>query len=407
MYQIKCDGYILHDSRSNELRVIEPKCDMELNKTGKLTFSINPAHPFYDKIEKLKSEISLFQDGKWIFTGRVLNDETNIYKFKSVEVEGDLSYLLDSIQRPITYEIESDGIKLYLDDVISTHNDQVETKKQFSVGRVTVKEPNTFLAQSDYKDTLSTINESLIDNYKGYLFTRRDDNCNYLDYITSDDFPINNQVIRFGENLLKLNQNVKGEEIATVIIPIGSNSLTISDYKAFTDGTIIHDEGTDFIYDVESIRKYGYIYKVIKYSDITTAEDLVTIAKKELNYYNKLVVSLELSAFDLNLLDVKYDSIRVGQKIKVISKPHNINDYMIVEKMTINIDKPDKSTITLGTEERTSVDTNKSLSQKNSDVDKYVSSVDNYVTSQFDNDYVTRSEVNSAFNELASLIGGI
>ena len=57
MYQIKCDEYILHDSRSNNIRLVEPKCDMELNKTGTLSFRVQPTHPFFDSIKKHKSEI--------------------------------------------------------------------------------------------------------------------------------------------------------------------------------------------------------------------------------------------------------------------------------------------------------------------------------------------------------------
>ena len=54
MYQIKCVNrddnkeYILHDSRSNNLRVIQPKCELELNKTGSLSFKLPPNHVFFD-----------------------------------------------------------------------------------------------------------------------------------------------------------------------------------------------------------------------------------------------------------------------------------------------------------------------------------------------------------------------
>ena len=62
MYQIILDNrdgerYVLHDSRSNKVRVLEAKCDLQLNKTGTLTFTITPTHPHFDKIFKHKSEI--------------------------------------------------------------------------------------------------------------------------------------------------------------------------------------------------------------------------------------------------------------------------------------------------------------------------------------------------------------
>ena len=58
-----------------------------------------PTHPAYDKIRKLKSVITLYQDGEWVFSGRVLNDEKNFYNIKQISVEGELGYLNDSNQR--------------------------------------------------------------------------------------------------------------------------------------------------------------------------------------------------------------------------------------------------------------------------------------------------------------------
>ena len=104
MYQISCDGFILHDVRlEKKYRVINPCCQLELNTAGKLSFKISPSHPYYDKIQKLSSVITLTQDGEWIFSGRVLNDEVDFRKIKTVEVEGELSYLVDSNQRSAEY----------------------------------------------------------------------------------------------------------------------------------------------------------------------------------------------------------------------------------------------------------------------------------------------------------------
>ena len=80
MYQIVCDDYVLHDSVIDELKVIGAKCNLEVNKTGSLTFQIASTHPYYDKIKKHTSEIKLYQDDRVLFCGRVLNDETDFYK---------------------------------------------------------------------------------------------------------------------------------------------------------------------------------------------------------------------------------------------------------------------------------------------------------------------------------------
>lgn len=428
MYQIKCDGYTLHDSRSNNIRVIEPKCDMELNKTGTLSFRIPPTHPLFDSLKKHKSEISLYQDGEWIFTGRILNDETDIFGYKTVEVEGMLGYLLDSIQRSKEYHIAgSEKIKRYLADVLNIHNDQVEASKQFSVGDVYLDDTSDQLYKiSSYKDTLTTINEDLINTFGGYFFTRLNNGVKYLDYLKIDNFPINNQIIQFGKNILNLNKQVKGEDIATIILPLGQTKDSTSEIKTKVNlselpysksGTIIHEAGSEVIYDEEAVKEYGRITKVIEWGDVTEASNLLTKAKEQLNFYKLSSLSLELSVFDLHLLNVNTQSLRVGQKLRVISSPHGLDLYMIVQKITLDIDEPDKSVITLVTEERSAVDVNKgSISNKTNTTEKNITSTQNtqvVLSDQMNgyaedlSKYATISEVNLAFNELGLLIGGL
>lgn len=433
MYQIKCDGHTLHDSRSNNRRVVEPKCEMELNKTGTLSFRIQPTHPLFGSLKKHKSEVSLYQDGEWIFTGRVLNDETDIFGYKTVEVEGILGYLLDSIQRKKEYHISGDSkIERYLTDVLNIHNSQVEQSKQFTVGDVFVEDTSDQLYKiSSYRDTLTTINEDLIKTFGGYFFARLAGGVKYLDYLRLEDFPSNNQTIQFGKNILSLNQYVKGEDIATVILPLGSTQsssesdytdteekINISGLPYSKDGTIVHEAGSECIYDEEAVKEYGRITKVIEWGDVTEPSNLLTKAKEQLNYYKISNMSLELSVFDLHLLNVNIQSLRVGQKIRVISTPHSIDCYMIVKKIVLDIDEADKSKITLVTEERSAIDVNSgsSISNKANVTDKNVISIQQDLSDAMNGNfaggvdlsgYATVAEVNSAFNELGMLIGGM
>lgn len=431
MYQITCNGRTLHDSRSNNIRVVEPKCDMELRKTGTLSFRIQPTHPFFNELKKHKIEISLYQDGEWLFTGRVLNDETDIFGYKTVQVEGMLGYLLDSIQRTKEYHITGERkIEQYLTDVLNIHNSQVDESKRFTVGNIYLDDSSDQLYKiSSYKDTLTTINEDLINTFGGYFFARLGNGTKYFDYLTLENFPVNNQTIQFGKNILTLNKKVKGEDIATVILPLGEKTSTstggvdlkthvnISELPYSKDGTIIHEAGSECIYDEEAVKEYGYITKVIEWGDVKEPENLLKKAKEQLEYYKSSSTSLELSVFDLHLLDVNIDSLRVGQKIRVISTPHNLDQYMIVQKISLDIDQADNSKVTLVTEERSAVDVNSgSISNKTNTTDKNISSTQNLQQKMSDklnnymvdlSGYATISEVNMAFNELGLLIGGL
>ena len=432
MYQIRCDSNTLHDSRSNNIRVIEPKCEMELNKTGTLSFRIQPTHPFFKEIKKHKSELSLYQDGEWVFTGRVLNDETDIFGCKTVEVEGMLGYLLDSIQRTKEYHITgNEKIKQYLTDVLSIHNAQVDASKQIQVGDIYPDDESEQLYKiSSYKDTLTTINEDLIKTFGGYFFTRLTDGVKYLDYLTLENFPINTQVIQFGKNILTLNKKVKGEDIATVILPLGEKTssasgdvelkehVNLSGEPYSKDGTIVHEAGSECIYDEEAVEEYGRITKVIEFGEVKDPQNLLTKAKEQLDYYKTHALSIELSVFDLHLLNVDIQSLRVGQKIRVISQPHELDLYMIVQKITLDLDQSSNSTVHLVTEERSKVDVNTgSISNKTVNSDKNIIStqtlqqdliqrMDDYSYPDLSL-YATIAEVNSAFSELGTLIGGM
>ncbi len=68
-YVIKCNDYVLHDSRSQTLKLSIPKLNLELNKNVTFTFTIYNNHPYYEKINKLKSVISVYQDNKILFKG--------------------------------------------------------------------------------------------------------------------------------------------------------------------------------------------------------------------------------------------------------------------------------------------------------------------------------------------------
>ena len=75
MYQILCDDYVIHDPRIDELQVINAKCELEVNKTGALSFQIHSLHPYYNVFRKHVSQITLRQDDEVLFRGRVLNND--------------------------------------------------------------------------------------------------------------------------------------------------------------------------------------------------------------------------------------------------------------------------------------------------------------------------------------------
>ena len=90
MYKIYADRRLLYDPRLPDYGLLDVKCVLETNKTGTLTFKIPSTHPMLNEIRKMYTEISIYQDGEWLFSGRVLNDTEDFYGNSDVTCEGEL-----------------------------------------------------------------------------------------------------------------------------------------------------------------------------------------------------------------------------------------------------------------------------------------------------------------------------
>lgn len=88
--------------------------------------------------------------------------KTKTVKIDVEGAEGELAFLLDSVQRPYDYFGTISG---FLNLLIDNHNAQVEEAKWFTVGNVTVTDQNDYIVRSniDYVDTWTELQKKLID----------------------------------------------------------------------------------------------------------------------------------------------------------------------------------------------------------------------------------------------------
>ena len=84
----------------------------------------------------------MYQDDNLLFRGRIIDDQSGFYNQKQVTCEGELAFLLDSIQRPYTY---TGDIPAYFAQLITSHNSQVDEEHQFKVGNITVTDQNGYI----------------------------------------------------------------------------------------------------------------------------------------------------------------------------------------------------------------------------------------------------------------------
>ena len=356
MYTVRLDDKKIYDARIDDLTLIEPAIELEENNAGSFSFTIQNNHPSYNDIKRRKSIIKVYEDDEIIFAGMVYEIEEDFYKNKKVYCEGELSYLNDTIQRPAEYHDMT--VRGLLETYIENHNAQVEPEKQFKLGMVTVKDPNdSIYCYTNMETTLSCIKDDLLDDLGGIIRVRYMNNEKYIDYITEDDVRTNQQVIRLGENLINYTSNISSLDIATAIIPLG-NRLEESPIEALDMRLDIKsvNNNLDYVSDSIAVSNFGWIYKTVVWDDVTDANILKSKGEKYLtdSQFDNLII--EATALDMHLIDNNEMSIRLSDKIRIISKPHGLKDkYFRLTKQTINLNNPENNTITLGKEEHISL----------------------------------------------------
>lgn len=348
MYQVYCDGQLLHDPRLQEYQLVSPSLSLEVNKTGSFTFTQYPNHPESGRIQKLKSLIEVKKDGAVLFRGRPLSSKEGFYKQQDYTCEGELAFLLDSRVRP--FEMAG-GVTELFTYLINQHNEQVDEYKRFKVGTVTVNDPNDYINRSNitYETTWDILNTRLLNTLGGYLCVRHEEDGVYLDYLA--DFPyMSTQRITFGENLLDYARTRDGSEIATALIPLGAR-LTDADGKQTEERLTISDvnDEKDYVYDEAAVKQYGWIFSTQTWDDVNQAGNLKQKALETLQEMVKTVDTIEMTAADLSQMDQSFDDFRMGQYVFVDSLPHGMDgEKFLVTKITLNLSDPSQNKLTFG-----------------------------------------------------------
>ena len=371
MYKILCDGVLICDSRIEELALINPVVQLEENKAGSFSFYIPPEHPAYDSIQKRKSLIEVYQDNEVepIFSGVCVEETKDFYKQKKVYCEGELTFLNDSIQRPTRYQ--NITVRGLLEAYIANHNKQVDENKRFVVGQVTVSDKNDSLfCYTNMDSTMKAIKEDLVDDLGGFFRIRHVDGVRYIDYLAESQ-NTNTQSIKIGKNLLDFTTNIDASEIATAIIPLGCKDEERKIEGLDTRLTIESvNNGLDYVCNEEAVNNYGWIYKTVVWDDVTTAAALKSKGEQYLSEIQFENMVIEAKAVDLHLDNSEIEKFKLSDEIRVVSKPHGLNKYFRLTKITINLNNPGSNTITLGKEEKVSLSAK--TNQENAEIKKAI-----------------------------------
>jgi hypothetical protein len=124
-------------------KLISPTLTREFGKAGSLEFTIPLGNVAHSALQKLKTVVSVEQDGKEIWQGRVMNHEQDFLLRQKVHCEGELAYLNDTDVPP--YTAKDVTIRQFLDFLCDNHTSLTDSYKSFRIGNVTVEEQKRYV----------------------------------------------------------------------------------------------------------------------------------------------------------------------------------------------------------------------------------------------------------------------
>jgi len=359
MFYIYANGKSIYQPMDNTLSLFSPKLTLEMGKAGSLQFQIPPSNKYYNALPQLTTTITVEMDDIEIFRGRVLTNNRNFNNVRTIYCEGDLAYLVDSVQKAEKYDGKAHAL---FRKIIAAHNARVEASKRFTVGNITVENRDVLLTgksddiqdaetgKFDYKqiainsiadewqNTFDFIETCLIDYTGGYLRTRRQNGVTYVDLL-ADYGTTATQDIEFGKNLLDLTEEVSAEDVFTVLIPLGDENLTIESVN----------NGSDELVDTAAVARYGRIVKTHVFDSVNDPNTLLENGQRFLASNVNVPVTITMKAVDMHLVDPNASPIFVGDKVHVTSVPHGMLDTLTCTKIEYDMENPANNTYTFGT----------------------------------------------------------
>ena len=343
--RVFADGELAYDSRLEEYDLLGLTAERGLNIGGTAQIIMPPGHPAYGFFVGHKTIVTIYRGNVLRFRGRALYNSDTHYGQRTVTCEGELCLLRDGIHRPHLYTSTPAKIFRHL---IRMYNDQVESWKQFSIGVVTVTDPNGYvrLESEDAETILDTINK-LLERCGGYItFTTLADGSRAINWLASLD-QRSSQTIELGENLQDFTSTgANTTNLATALVPYGAKNEETK--KRITIESV--NGGKDYIMAEDAKAVRGTIYTTATWNDVTEPANLLKKAKEYLAESKLFITSLELSALDLSYVDKDIDSFTEGDMIRVVSPPHNVNEDFQLSKIKEDFLRPNNGRITMGKE---------------------------------------------------------
>lgn len=149
------------------------------------------------------------------------------------------------------------------------------------------------------------------------------------------------------------------------------------------DGTYQSDfyKKGELVYNVASVNRYGLRTYTFSDSDISLTDDLLSKAIAELRQKLAPTMTLSVNGVDMALYMEGYTHLVAGQKVRVVSVPHNVDTTMQVTQASLSLDNPSATRYTIGPVPKTATKRTRDVGRDTTDVrDMLTYDINNVIT---------------------------
>lgn len=396
------DKRLIYAPNNRNALVLSPKLTREVSKGGSLSFTMTRDHEQYESLQKMSTCITVEQDDKETWRGRILSHEADWYNRRVIYCEGALSYFNDSAITPFNYEGK---LAQFLQHLIDAHNQQCGNMKmkRFELGTVTAAlgdlvvhygDRDSYGVGEDYGSTWDIIDKMVLKVYGGYAYctynpATGNNVLNYCDQSFEADRLVN-QTIEYGVNLLDFTEKTDTNSLFTRVYPMGSkhtveetkwkwkflwwgekytesheerygisgtDAATVNKYlpKGYSYRLDSSDGDCGWIQNDAAAQKFGIVSALGEY-DTDSDNDTFAAGVQDLQKNSLMVTSYTVKAVDLRDAGYDKDRLTFASYAHIISKPHSIDVIMLCTKLVEPLDQPDKKEYTFGMTRQTLTD---------------------------------------------------
>ena len=356
-YLVGSTAYSVYSPFESDRHIISGVYHRETNTIGSLTFSVLYTHPVYDMFKEYKGVIRLYWGTALIYKFRIIKLRRDFYNTLTIQCEGLLGYLNDSIVKPYVFNVNHSVYPSnipppscspieFMTELVALHNSMVEVEQRFTFVDETDGAFNGILfttEQTAYPKTWDELQSKIIKNIGGYIQIRHMSAENRLVFkaALTDS---NTQTVRFRQNLKALELETASRKFATAIYPI--STYTDSNGARRT----LKLTGTEYIDKPLLTPIYGRIIECVQYEGINTEEKLREIAQRDLNDYINRSKPIKASATDMSALDSSVPPLEVDRLTRIISEVNNVDVTVMLNAFDVDILDPRNSTYTFNGE---------------------------------------------------------